>query len=339
MPSKITPSGTRIQSGTPVRRRDPGRPSAMGLLVRGVVMATYVTDDPGHPLIADLKHRPCAVYCDVVVFPNIPGQRWFAMKQVLVSQKRGGLHDDDLWKPRATTMNITTGVLDSGTGSNPAQFDGDHVLIGFLDNSFDEPIILRGLPHPSRDQKNELYPVGKRLKLMTVDGNPDFVKHQGVFRGVDGDGNYVVDSTFANAGTLLPAGIEPPPDATGTSGNQSYNLPQAATHEVTFWNMTAPIVPVEVAKMKMSKDALEVLITLLPCLKVEGSALTAKLTLGSGTVSATIAEHLQTLWTQLKTWMDTHVHPTGTGPSGVTPTPGPAWAANIKSGKLTFPDG
>jgi hypothetical protein len=235
-------------------------------------------------------------------------------------------------------MNLV-GTLNEGEGANPAQMDGDHVLIGFLNDSLDEPVIVRGLPHPSKDVGNDLYEVGKRLKVKLVDGNPDFCKHNGVFSGVDQLGNHVVDSRYARDKVLLPGGLEPPPDVSGLKGNQKRELPSEATYEVAFYNMAAPIVPIEVARFKYTKEMFEILLTLLPTLKVEGSLLTAKLTLGSGAVSAAIAEHLETLWGQLKFWLDNHKHPTGTGPSEKPTTTSPAWSAAIKSGKLTFPDG
>lgn len=344
--SKVIRDGARLQSGIPhaLRRNHPD--GAAGLHLRGVVMATYVTDDPLHPNFLSALSRPLAVYCDVVVYPSIPRQRWFFLEKVLVTQERGGLHDDDIWKPRATTMNVVTQVFNDTVGSNPGQLDGDHVLVGFLNNSFDEPIILRGLPHPSRDVGNDLYPVGKRLKLKLIDGNPRFQKHNGVFSGVDSSGNHIVDSTFGNQGILLPFGIEPPPDILGLSGNQTRKLPKDATHEIVFYDMSVPLAPVEVARTQCTKDAFEILLTFLPTLKVEGSLLTAKLTLGSGAVSATVAEHFQTWWAQVKVWLDSHIHPTGTGPSGPPQTgtpipsgPSPDWSATMKSGKLTFPDG
>lgn len=335
-------NGARLQSGIPhaVRRDSPD--GAAGLHLRGVVMATYVTDDPLHPNFLNALDRPMAVYCDVVVYPSIPRQRWFFLEKVLVTQERGGLHDDDLWKPRATTMNVVTQILDNVINCNPGQLDGDHVLIGFLNNSFDEPIILRGLPHPSRDIGNDLYPVGKRLKLKLIDGNPNFRKHNGVFSGVDSSGNHVVDSTFGNQGVLLPGGVEPPPDVLGLSGNQTRNLPKDAKHEIVLYDMSVPLVPVEVARVQCTKDAFEVIQTFLPMLKVEGKLLTAKLTLGSGAVSATVAEHLEILYGLLETWDKTHTHQESTGGQTLVPTQAaafPAWVAAIKSGKLTFPDG
>lgn len=329
----------RFQSGIPRQAIQPGTPAAKGWLLKGVVMASYVTDSDNHPASGDNKNPPMAVYCDVAVYTNVPRQRWFFLEKVLVSQNRGGLHDDNSWIPKATKTNIVTQILDNTISSNPGQLDGDHVLIGFLNDSFDEPIIIRGIPHPSRDVGNELYSTGKRLKLKQVDGNPEFSKYQGVFRGVDTLGNHVVDSTFAHDGELLEAGLEPLPDTTGTSGNQSRKLPKDSTHEITFWDMTVPLAPVEVAKYSCSEDAFEIFLTLFPMIKVEGSGATAKLTLGDGAVKAAIADHLQSLWTTLRTDFLKHKHPTGTGPSGIPDTPLPAWDTSINSGKLTFPDG
>ena len=141
--SKVVGGGTRLQTGIPVSYRAENPTHTKGLLLRGVVIATYVTDDPLHPKIADMLNQPITVYCDVLVYPSIPRQRWFVLEQVLVSQARGGVQSDNIWKPKATTTNLVTQVLNDTLGANPAQFDGDHVLIGFLNDSFSEPIILR----------------------------------------------------------------------------------------------------------------------------------------------------------------------------------------------------
>lgn len=339
-PSLVGKSARR-QSGiqrTPVQH---GTPKTNGLLLKGVVTATYVTDDTNHPSSQDSKNKPIAVYCDVVTYPTITRQRWQLFERVLVSTNRGGLHDDNQWKPRATTTNIVTKVLDSQLGSNPGQLDGDHVLVGFMNDSFDEPVILRGIPHPSRDAGNELYSVGKRIKLKLVDGNPDFAKHLGTFRGVDGEGNHIVDSRYGHNGTLLENGNEPLPDTSGTSGNQNRKLPKDSTHEISFWDMTNPTSPTQVASYKCQKDVFEILLTMLPCVKIEGSDTTAKLTLGNGAVKAAIADHLETWWTiSVKPWLAAITVATGTGPSGVPlNNPPPSWNSAVNSGKLTFPDG
>lgn len=60
---------------------------------------------------------------------------------------------------------------------------------------------------------------------------------------------------------------------------------------------------------------------------------------GNAGVKAAIADHLEVLWNNLKTWLTSHTHPTGMGPSGPPSSPPPAWDSNINSNKLKFPDG
>ena len=190
----VVGKGTRIQAGIPNRVLNADR-AVHGLLVRGVVVATYVSDDGGHPQEGkeDTIDRPLAVYCDVLAYPSLPGQRLFALRHVLVAQDVDGMHRGRIWKPRAASLNVTGNPLDQI--SNPAHLDGDHVLVGFLNNNFDQPVILRSLPHPLMDTGHEERELGKRLRLKSVDGDPDFFKHHGVYYGVDNEGNFVLDST------------------------------------------------------------------------------------------------------------------------------------------------
>lgn len=328
--------GFRTQGGIPRKLRNPhSKPN--GLLLKAVVTATYVTDTLEHPKATDFNNTPCAVYCDVLVYGSGPNMDWFNIPKVLVSQKRGGLHNDDLWKPKATSKNILN-TLNDTFGSNPGNFDGDHVLIGFMNNNFQEPIILRGIPHPSRDVFNELYSVGKRIKLKEIDGDPDFVKHHGVFRGVDDKGNFVVDTTFGNNGNTEEAGLEPLPDTTGTSGNQSFVLPKDSTYSVELKDMTVPIAPFGTVKFELKNEDGNLQLTVLgqDSLKVDGYSALATVTIGNGAVSAAIAESVQALWSQLLISLTAHVH--GDATAAVFSTPLPTWDANANnSNKLTFP--
>lgn len=61
--------------------------------------------------------------------------------------------------------------------------------------------------------------------------------------------------------------------------------------------------------------------------------------LGDNAVKVAIADHLQTLWGDLKLWLDTHTHPTPAGPSSPSTVPGPSWNSAISSSKLKIPDG
>jgi len=319
-------AGTRIQSGVPMKALSRDGIHARGLLLRGVVMATYVTDDPTHPQADDPYGVPSTVYCDVLVYASIPGLRWFTLGKVMVSQNRGGLHRGDLWRPRATTTNIL-GELNAYEGSNPGYFDGDHVLIGFLNDSLDQPVILRGLPHPSRDIGNGDYELGKRMKLKLVDGDPEFHKHHGVFWGVDNEGNHIVDTTFANDGSIDEKGKEPDPPTNGTQGNQVRKIPVDSSHELIVLDMSNPLSPVEVGKLVF---------------RANGAQDDVTLELGTGAVSVAIADHLEALYTAavtgVKAAFDGHKHPTGTGPSGVSDLQLPDWDSAINSDKLTISD-
>jgi len=327
---KVIGAGTRIQAGVPLREQYPER-RANGLLLRGVVTATYVSDNTDHPVASyadDSRSAPIAVYCDVLVYPSIPGQRWFVLTAVLVTQPTGGMHRGRIWKPRATSIDIAKKTYD-GT-SNPAHLDGDHVLVGFMNDNLDQPVILRGLPHPAMDtgEDPDGQALGKRMKLKAVDGDPDFVKHHGTYYGVADNGNFVVDSTWANNGILKNGdGHEADPPTDG-KGSQEFKLPQDATFDIVFYDMSNPASPVEVIRLKVDNGSV-------------------KLDDGTSLVKAAIADHMATLWGQLKSALDTwggaagHVHSSPAGGSTGPPSPvvtTPAWNSDIESQKLTFPD-
>lgn len=332
--------GYRLQSGIEHRKRVVGTSTPNGLLMRGAAIATYVTDNPNHPRGDNPNNLPVAVYCDVIVYGSLPYNRWFTLSKVLVSQKRGGLHNDDIWKPRATSKNINTDFNDT-VGANPGDLDGDHVLIGFMNNSFDEPIIIKGLPHPARDIANDLYPSGKRLKLKLIDGDPDLVKHHGVFSGVDDSGNYIVDSTFGNDGTTSDTGEEPLPDTQGNSGNQEYSLPKNSVFSVILKDMSNPLSPVDYAKfmIKFEGGNIEFVVDNQNSIRVDGSGEEAEVTIGNGMASAAVANLLETLWNSAKAVFSSHTHPLdiGNNVTLVSSSVFPSWNDDIKSDKLTFP--
>lgn len=339
----VVGSGTRIQAGVPTRSVNVER-KANGLLLRGVVVKTHVSDSDTHPMAdnaGDAVKGPTAVYCDVLVYPSIPGQRWFALHQVLVSQPTGGMHRGRIWKPRASTQDISKQPLEDQT-SNPAHQDGDHVLVGFLNDSFDQPIVLRGLPHPAVDTGHEDWAtIGKRMKLVDADKDPDYVKHHGTFYGVDSDGNFLLDTTFANDGALqgdpkLGHEADPPTDG---KGSQTFNLPQDATFKVALYDMSTPDAPNEVISLTIDKDQVLAQVTQNNSVKIEEDLADAKLTLGDGAVKVAVADHLQTLYTAVKAWLEAHTHPTGTGPSGQPANnPAPDWDTNINSSQMLIPD-
>lgn len=343
-------TGSRLQSSVPkMTPRSQNFIRANGLLLRGVVLNTWVLDDPKHPFASN---QPIAVYCDVLCYSGPVSVRWRYLPQCLVSQDIGGMHRGEVWKPRAAKMDITGVPLDPEKGGNPANWDGDHVLIGFMDDNLNQPVILRGIPHPSADAGNTSKDLGHRMGLKLADGDPNFWKHHGAFFGVAQNGDWVTDTTLAYDGNLpTPDGKEPPTSPTDGSGSQTHKLPEAAKFQIQFINAGGTPVAAEFTLTKTElkqaiQDALgDILIQIggSDTLKITKNGADAKMILGNGVKHVAIVEALQALYGSLKTKLDTsdtHVHPTGTGPSG-TPNPtisAPAWDPGINSTHMEIPD-
>lgn len=323
--------GALLQSGVPKMVGSTPQP---GLLLRGVVVRTYVFDSPESPYTVATNAPPekQAVYCDVWCYGSVYRGH---LPRVLVLQGPGaGLQEGRIWKPRAATLDVTGAPVDPDLATNPANLDGDHVLIGFIDHADNQPVILGGLPHPSSDIGHGDEALGHRMRLHEADGDPDFQKHHGSFYGVDTSGNFIVDLTRAHDGKYLGTGVEPAPSFTAPSGNPSGNytvrLPQGAA------------VTLEIAGGAT--------------LRVEFKDGDAELQLGDGAMHAAIVEHLEEFWTTtVKPWLDafraqvaahTHIYafgptlPATGGTPPVTATPlAPDWDGSINSSKLSLPDG
>lgn|SRR4030065_196559 len=325
----------RLQSGIPHRIRSTnGKPG--GLLLKGVVLATYVTDSPEHPKNNDTTNSPIGVYCDVLIYTNISYNHWFILNKVLVSQLHGGLHNDDIWKPKATSKNILENLNDT-IGSNPGSLDGDHVLIGFVNNSYSEPIILKGVPHPSRDIFNYDFSIGKRIKLKLVDGNPFYIKHNGVFFGVNDSGDFEINSSFGNNGNTLETGEEL---LGGTSGNQSFILPDTSKLLILFNNMINSLEPIEVIKLEIKKDGDNLIFNINGenIITLNGGGNSTEMIIGSGAVHPAIASKLKILWDTLRLVFNNHTHPIPDGNTGLPSAIAPNWDENISGQKISFSD-
>lgn len=345
-------SGTVLQAGLPTGggvRTAPG-----GILLRGVVTATYVSDDANNPVG---ENNPVAVYCDVLAYgSSTSGSRWMFFPMCLVSQEIGGMHRGIVWKPRATTMDINTPTsgnqLDVDGVTNPADMDGDHVIVGFLDGTTSMPIVLRGIPHPSMDAgKDGAAVLGDRIKLKVEDGDPYFVKHHGVFFGVDDKGDMVVDLSRAQNGALKNDGAEPALPQDGSTGNLLVNIEQNAKRLVQLLDMSSPQSPQAVLSelMDLAGYVLDFM-SQTPAWQIKASddnvvqfankAADATMKVGDGAKHVAIVEALKSFWSNtIKQYLDTHTHPTSTGPSGPPAQPAPSWDASIESSKIAIPDG
>jgi len=210
---RTVPGRHRKSSATPNPDRDGGSSlSANGLLVRGVVVATYVQLDGDNPFPNNEFESVVGVYCDVLIYSSLEGMREALLRRCLVSQPSGGMHEGHVWKPRAARIDVANGEIEPTT-VEPRDLDGDHVLVGFMDDIYTAPVILRAVPHPRWGLANEeRAEAGHRGKLKLADGEPDFWKHRGTFHGVDDSGNFIVDTTRAHGGDYADDGTEAPAD-------------------------------------------------------------------------------------------------------------------------------
>ena len=334
---KPMPSGAVLQAGLPFAP-GPGT-QAHGLLVRGVVVATYVYDDPGHPFAND---QPAAIYCDVLVYTQLTGGRTYLLKNVLVSQEYASMQGGVIYHPRAATQTISGAPLDPSEVIDPAQLDGDHVLVGFIDDRRHQPVILRMLPPPNSDIGHAGDPLGHRTRLTLVDGQPWLLKCNGAFLGFDGAGNWVVDTTQANDGGIDATGREIPSPGGGAltqrgklTGGFTTQLIDPATGEAAI-------------TQSLGEGGLSVSFGTLPgAISITGaqgnvltipaaSAGTAAVQIGAGTASLVSAAQLLKYFSQqLIPWLTTHTHSGPGTPPNQLPVPQPSGA--IANANLQVP--
>lgn len=230
--------GTVMQAGVARAERD-YHPMGWGnMLLRGVVLRTYLD---GAPLAADGQHRPydearamAQVECDVYLFRS-PRRR--VLKRVPVAQHGSGYANvHGLWIPRPSSRSLDPGgrqEIDGIEGAktpvppaNPDALDGDHVLVQFIENDPTQPIISASYPHPKA-----------RWKASRSSGQHYPTEHQGTKAKIDERGNVTLDTT----GATLPDGDTVSND--GKSGNVTATVKTAAqlliSKGATFFGMLA----------------------------------------------------------------------------------------------------
>lgn len=334
---------------------------ANGLILSGVVVATYVPSDDNPPLVApdgsSMITRQVAVYADVLVYSTRPEMHSTVVPRCLVVGSVA-LHNGHVWKPRAAKLNIQAGSSSVGAKNvDPRDLDGDHVMVQFIDDNIQKPIITGRLPHPRAAIGNDDLPqAGHRMILSLTDGDPDFWKNQGTFYGIDQDGNFLVDSTRAHGGQYSSSGSEvPAKDA--SHGNQVFTLPNTAKFTAVGVEDQGPSAPSN-EKFRMVLEDGQLTVTFNgAALLLSGKDTDTVLTVGSGAKSAAVAEHLHDLYTSLKTELnklkdhyEAHTHTittvdtfTGSGTSTETPPPSstanfPDWIDAIVSDHVKIPE-
>ena len=203
--------GSVISSGVPSRPESQHHDPAAGatMITEAVVTAVYFPDEEKRETH---KHR---VWLTADVRTIGPVCR--SLRQVPVFQFGMGLHDEDLWIPRAGKLNTEGGTL-VGEPQGQAQSatvksvpptsadttDGDRVLVVFLNGDPRQPILLpftKGHPHA----ESGLVSGGGRIKR---------IRHHGTTISWDASGNLTLDASQAAQEALGASGAE---QVTGTA--------------------------------------------------------------------------------------------------------------------------
>jgi hypothetical protein len=231
------------------RRVGPGPARrAKGLNLTAVVLNVH---RPGErPDRKDINEdRNPGVTCEVLVYS--PRHRCI-LDDVPILVQRAGVNDYSLWEPKASTVDVSGGSLsveaqaaNSAQVSKAEELDGDHVVIGFLNDDLRQPVILGQLPHPNTKRRP------------ASDLSPFFHKREfvrGAYSGVTDDGDWEFDSTDAGKGEVNAQGEE---QADAASGNLTLNLKQQAKLTITI-DGTNTSIEIDGSLVKIVADGVEI---------------------------------------------------------------------------------
>lgn len=295
--ARTTAAGAVLQGGLDPRPRAPDGPTVRGP-ARAVVVAVRVSDSQGKSV------RPWPVEADVILARS--GQ---LVRNVPVAQPRWGIVDASPWVPHPATrvatatggeLNVTSALTARGsvqTELTPLDaIDGDTVLVDWIEGDWRFPVVIAAMPHPATartvvegdgydeaDQAATTRGVAQSREL--------FHRFGGVELRVSRQGDVLIDLEGATADE-----VEEDP----AQGNGSIRLRIKEDRRVT----------VQVGGV----DALE--------LWHDGSGIRIDLGEAAGERLVLGDSLLQFLQDFLTNEYATHVHPTGTGPSGA-PTVAP----------------
>ena len=175
-----------------------------GSLVRGYVVAVYASDDSSparSPARLGIRDKATTYLCDVQLVESTYSG---ILPRVPIVTGAFGITDRILWTPRPATKDVKKGnaisleTTSTTTASPIHDSDGDLVIVAFLDNDYNKPIIVGALQHPQT--------------LVPVSSSDDMPKFEATIRGnriaIDGDGKVVIDASAQTDGSLNSDGSE-----------------------------------------------------------------------------------------------------------------------------------
>lgn len=219
--------------------------TAGGMLLPGVILKVYRPDDRLEREDLDESLNP-TVTCRVLIYA--PRKR-AVIDNVPILSHLLGVNDAEVWIPREAKLDLSGRSLTvEGGGSEkptpPAQMDGDHVVVGFLCDDLNQPIIVGRLPHP------------KTRRRPTSSGSPLYQLERwvrSIHMGVTEAGDILVDTTKASDGTVDNQGAE---QASSTSGNVTLALKQTAKLRIEI-DGSNTVIEVDQGSVKIKADAVE----------------------------------------------------------------------------------
>lgn len=278
------------QSGLNLQSRQgyspPFAPKAWGY--RAVVIRTYVQDDPAN------TRRKQQVTCDVIlVSSNIPLYRVPVMQhgQYGVNNVHG------LYVPRATSRSLTGEELNfralspqgspTGRVTSLDDLDGDHVIVSFLESDPDMPIIVGSMTHEKTNRG-----VQTQVASPPVPGTPQkddyYIHHYGAELRIGAEGDLVIDLSRVYGKTNADEGEEDQ-----NEGRGSFIVRVKSSERMTVEVNGTPV-------LEVYRNGGEFRIDL-------GEAANERIILGDSWLS---------FFNNFITLFNSHVHPSGTGPTG-----------------------
>lgn len=134
--------------------RVPQARSAGGVLHRGVIVGAYRPLDPN---LTGKVAKPTAVagvLCDVQILDHSANT---ILRNVPTVVQSAGLNDYEEWNPQIASQGITIPLVqdttDSPAPTKAEDMVGDYVVIAYLNNDINQPVIIGQLPHPKTNCK------------------------------------------------------------------------------------------------------------------------------------------------------------------------------------------
>jgi hypothetical protein len=304
----------------------PSKPLNGSINVRAVVINVYYADDENREERGGGAPSSRSITADVLTYG---GPYRYFLPRVPLAPVEHGVNDYDIRTLRPSTKDLSTGEPpklardENGPAGDPTNFDGDHVIVKFLEDSPKQPFIAGVVPHPH-----------SQYRPVRANGELRAKRFRGVVTSIDDLGNVTLDTTRANEGFIDGNGEETPAD---DASHGRITVLCARNASVSIQGV-APDGSATTFELSLVDGQFEVRLQDGASLSVSGKDNAAVATIGSGARSAAVAERLEALYAAVKTAIEAHTHPDGWGSTAPPVIVMPTWDALIASTKLKMPD-